>query len=251
MDQVRQILIVEDEAEMRALLQRYLHSQGFATTCAADARQARTWLARQAFDVILLDVMLPGEDGLSLCRSLRAQGETTPMLMLTARGDPLDRIIGLEMGADDYLPKPFEPRELAARLHALVRRQALARQGQSRSNRENLAFGPYLLDFSRRCLYKHGQELKLTSGEYALLHCLAGNPHLALGRERLLALLQEAGGGSVHRNGKDGVTLRSIDAQIMRLRRLLEEDPAQPRYLQTVWGKGYMFVPGPGTEPCA
>ncbi len=232
------ILILDDEPEMRALLQRYLHSQGFQVQLAQDAKQLDTLLARQGFDVLVLDINLPGEDGLAICRRLRAAGETMPIIMLTARGDPLDRIIGLEMGADDYLGKPFEPRELAARLHAMVRRAAMTANGNERAKEQQLAFGNFILDFTARRLRKDGQEIALTSSEFALLHSLACNPNRTLGRERLLEMVQ---GQVVAR--QETVTARSIDVQIMRLRRLLEKDPANPRLIQTVWGKGYMFVP--------
>ncbi len=223
---------------MRALLQRYLHSQGFQVLLAQDAKQLDTLLARQGFDVLVLDINLPGEDGLAICRRLRANGETTPIMMLTARGDPVDRIIGLEMGADDYLGKPFEPRELAARLHAMVRRQAMSANGREKAQQQELSFADFVLDFGARRLLKNGVEIELTSSEFALLHSLACNPNRALGRERLIEMMQ---GQTTAR--QELVTARSIDVQIMRLRRVLEKDPAQPRLIQTVWGKGYMFVP--------
>lgn len=236
------VLILDDEAEMRALLQRYLSSQGFSVHLAQDAAQLDTLLARQGYDVLVLDVMMPGENGLAICRRLRAAGETIPVMMLTARGDPVDRIIGLEMGADDYLPKPFEPRELAARLQALARRQAMYAQGRARAQEAQLAFGPFVLDFSSRRLSRDGQDVALTGGEYALLRSLAANPGRALGRDRLLELMQSESGAPAA--GKAGdVTIRAIDVQILRLRRLLETDPANPRFIQTVWGVGYMFVP--------
>ena len=242
------ILILDDEVEMRALLQRYLSSQGFVVQVAQDAQQLDALLARQGFDVLILDLMMPGESGLSICRRLRAAGETIPIMMLTARGDPVDRIIGLEMGADDYLPKPFEPRELAARLQALVRRQTLYAQGKSRASDEQFAFGPYRLDFASRRLTRDGIELALTSGEYALLHALACNPGRSLGRDRLLELVQAEQGQAAPsaQSRADVVTARSIDVQVLRLRRLIEPDPAKPRYIQTVWGVGYRFVPEGG-----
>ena len=233
------VLILDDEVEMRALLQRYLQGQGFSVSVAQDAAQLDTLLSRTGYDVLVLDLMMPGENGLSICRRLRAAGETIPIIMLTARGDPVDRIIGLEMGADDYLAKPFEPRELAARLQALVRRQSLYAKGSARSEEPVLVFGRFRLDFAARRLYRDGQELPLTSGEYGLLHSLAANPNRVLGRDRLLELLQKLG-----HDRAESVTVRAIDVQILRLRRLLEDDPTQPRYIQTVWGKGYVFVPG-------
>ncbi|HEY0200450.1 MAG TPA: response regulator [Burkholderiaceae bacterium] len=233
------ILIADDEADLRALLQRYLGDQGCAVRAVDGAAGLEKLLARERFDVLVLDVMMPGEDGLSICRRLRAQGETIPILMLTARGDPLDRIIGLEMGADDYLPKPFEPRELLARIQAMVRRQRLlgvhvgpaAMQGA-------LRFGPYTLDLDTHRLARtlptgSYEDIPLTSAEFALLRALAQNPRRALGRDRLLALAY----GPEH-----AATDRSIDVQVMRLRKLIEADPAQPRHIRTVWGAGYMFM---------
>lgn len=232
------ILILDDEAEMRALLQRYLTSQGFAVQVATNPQQLDTLLARRSFDVLVLDLMMPGESGLEICRRLRAAGDTIPIMMLTAKGDPVDRIVGLEMGADDYLPKPFEPRELAARLHAMVRRQKMYGDGTGSASEETIQFGPFRLDLGSRTLMRDGEPVALTSGEFALLRALARNPGRPLGRERLIALAA----------GKNGVrnelaTDRSIDVQVLRLRRLIEEDPATPRYIQTVWGVGYLFAP--------
>ena len=235
------ILILDDEAEMRALLQRYLSGQGFAVRAVNDGQQLDKVLARESFDVLVLDLMLPGEDGLSICRRLRAAGETIPILMLTAKGDPIDRILGLEMGADDYLPKPFEPRELAARLQAIVRRQALFAAGVASADKDVVRFGAFALDCAARRLLQGTQAVDLTSGEFALLRALAANPGRTLGRERLIEL---AHGRQAARD--QGITERSIDVQILRLRRLIEKDPSQPRFIQTVWGAGYVFVPDGG-----
>ncbi len=229
------ILVADDEADLRALLERYLSDQGCVVRTVDSAQPLDRLLARERFDVLVLDVMMPGEDGLSVCRRLRVQGETIPIVMLTARGDPVDRIIGLEMGADDYLPKPFNPRELLARIQALVRRQRmlgahtgpLAEQGE-------LRFGRFVLKLGERRLEKDGQHIPLTTGEFALLQAMAQHPNRPLGRDRLIELA----------HGRDHeATDRSIDVQIMRLRKLIEDDPAQPRHLQTVWGQGYVFVP--------
>jgi two-component system phosphate regulon response regulator OmpR len=242
------VLVVDDEADLRALLQRYLVAQGYAVRTLEDARTLDQLLARERFDVLVLDVMMPGEDdvlvldvmmpgedGLSVCRRLRAQGETIPIVMLTARGDPVDRIIGLEMGADDYLPKPFNPRELLARIQALVRRQRmLGAHGGPVPGQGAITFGEFRLDLDTRRLEKNGQDLALTTGEFTLLQALALHPNRPLGRDRLIALAR----------GRDHeATDRSIDVQVMRLRRLIEADPAQPRHIQTVWGVGYVFVP--------
>ncbi len=245
------ILILDDEAEMRALLQRYLGAQGFAVQTLPDAQQLDGLLARKSFDVLVLDLMMPGENGLSICRRLRAAGETIPIMMLTARGDPIDRIVGLEMGADDYLPKPFEPRELAARLHALMRRQAMYATGSTSARDDTIEFGAFTLDLAGRRLLRDGSQVTLTSGEFSLLRALACNPGRALGRERLIELVakQNAGkspGKSTSRD--DIITERSVDVQILRLRRLIEDDPTTPRYIQTVWGVGYLFAPD-GKKP--
>ena len=239
------VLIADDKADLRALLQRYLTDQGCVVRTVESAGPLEKLLARERFDVLVLDVMMPGEDGLSVCRRLRAQGETIPILMLTARGDPLDRIIGLEMGADDYLPKPFTPRELLARIQALVRRQRvlgahtgpLATQGVVR-------FGPFALHLGERRLERRvdggSDDVPITSAEFALLRAFAQNPNRPLGRDRLIEL--------AHGPGHEA-TDRSIDVQVMRLRRLVEADPAAPRHIQTVWGVGYVFVPEGASSP--
>ncbi|WP_449370217.1 osmolarity response regulator transcription factor OmpR [Thiomonas sp.] len=228
------ILLLDDEAELRALLQRYLGSMGLQVRAVADAAQLDRLLAREPFDLLILDLMMPGEDGLSVLRRLRAQGETLPVLMLTARGDPVDRILGLEMGADDYLPKPFEPRELLARIQAMLRRQAMLGALPAAVRGDVIRFGAFELDLAARTLARDGADVPLTSGEFALLAALACNPGRPLGRERLLELAQ----------GRDReATERSVDIRVLRLRRLIEEDPAAPRYIQTVWGLGYLFAP--------
>ena len=228
------ILLLDDEAELRALLQRYLGSMGLQVRAVEDAAQLDRLLAREPFDVLILDLMMPGEDGLSVLRRLRAQGETLPVLMLTARGDPVDRILGLELGADDYLPKPFEPRELLARIQALLRRQSMLGVAPAGQRASVVRFGPFALDLAARTLQRDGDAITLTSGEFALLAALAANPGRALGRERLLELA----------HGRDhDATERSVDIRVLRLRRLIENDPAAPRYIKTVWGVGYVFAP--------
>ncbi len=227
------VLVLDDEAELRAMLTRYLTGQGYTVRAVADAPQLDKLLSRERFDVLVLDLMMPGEDGLAVCRRLRAQGETIPILMLTARGDPVDRIVGLEMGADDYLPKPFNPRELLARLQAMLRRQAMLGAAPAAAHAQAVRFGPYVLDPVARRLERAGQQMSVTSGEFALLHALAAHAGRPLGRERLMELAY----------GRDHeATDRSIDVQILRLRRLIEDDPAAPRYIQTVRGFGYVFV---------
>lgn len=233
MSDVPRLLVLDDEAELRALLQRYLTQQGFEVRTVADAVQLDRLLARETFDALVLDLMLPGESGLAVCQRLRAKGETLPILMLTARGEAVDRIVGLEMGADDYLPKPFEPRELSARLRALMRRQSLAQQRASVTGTGTVCFGPYELDLQQCLLTRNGVRQDLTSGELALLRVLVSHPGRTLGRERLRDLAFGATRASSE---------RSIDVQVMRLRRVIEQDPATPRYIRTVWGAGYVFV---------
>lgn len=219
---------------MRALLQRYLGSHGLSVRGVESAALLDRMMAREAFDLLILDLMLPGEDGLSLCRRMRSRGETIPILMLTARGDPVDRILGLEMGADDYLPKPFDPRELLARIQAMLRRQGMLGALPAVTQGETVKFGDCVLDLVARRLQRDETVLSLSSSEYAVLAALVAHAGRPLGRERLLAI--------VHGRDRD-VTARSIDVTVLRLRRLIEVDPSSPRYLQTIWGVGYMFVP--------
>lgn len=244
-DELPRILILDDEPELRTLLQRYLGAQGFAVRAVADVPQLERTLARERFDVLVLDLMMPGEDGLSVCRRLRGAGETIPIMMLTARGDPVDRIIGLEMGADDYLPKPFEPRELAARLQAMLRRRAMDAAGSALPRAPVVRFGPFVLDVAARSLTREGEAVALTSGEFDLLRALVSNPGRALGRERLLEL---AHGPSAPRGGarSQAATERGVDVQVLHLRRLIEADATAPRYIKTVWGVGYLFAPDEG-----
>jgi two-component system, OmpR family, phosphate regulon response regulator OmpR len=227
------VLIVDDESELRGLLQRYLGEQGYTVRAVADSTEMDRLLTREVFDVLVLDLMLPGEDGLAICRRLRGQGDTMPIIMLTARGEPVDRIIGLEMGADDYLAKPFNPRELLARIGAVLRRQEMARAGAVAPKEEVVRFGAFMLNLSAQTLARGEENIVLTSTEFALLKVLIANRGRPLGRDRLLELSQ----------GRDSETLsRSVDVQVLRLRRLIEDDPANPMWIKTVWGKGYMFV---------
>ncbi|MGL5467859.1 MAG: osmolarity response regulator transcription factor OmpR, partial [Shewanella sp.] len=186
------------------------------------------------FHLIVLDLMLPGEDGLSICRRLRQQGSTIPIVMLTAKGDEVDRIIGLELGADDYLPKPFNPRELLARIKAVMRRQTQDVPGAPAQQEAEISFGEFSLDLATREMYHGDEAIALTSGEFAVLKVLVTHPREPLSRDKLMNLAR----------GRDYSALeRSIDVQVSRLRRLIEKDPANPRYIQTVWGLGYVFVP--------
>jgi len=229
------ILVLDDDAELRALLQRYLTEQQFSVRTVTDAAQLDRLLQREPFDVLVLDLMMPGEDGLSVCRRLRVLGETIPIIMLTARGDPVDRIVGLEMGADDYLPKPFNPRELVARIHAVLRRQSPSElPGAPSETAEVFEFGDFALNLATRTLTKSGQEIPLTTGEFSVLKVFARHPRQPLSREKLMELA---------RGREYEVFDRSLDVQISRLRKLIELDPSSPRFIQTVWGLGYVFIP--------
>lgn len=232
--QATRLLLVDDDARLRALLQRYLEENGFAVHGAADVRSAEALLARTRFDLIVLDLMLPGEDGLSWCRRLRGAGERIPVIMLTAKVDEVDRIIGLELGADDYLPKPGNPRELLARVRAVLRRRETPNIGAPQEDLRPLSFGSCVFDPAARVLLRDGQPQRLTSGEFALLAVFVRHARQALTRDRLLGLAR----------GRDHEPFdRSVDVMVSRLRRLIEADPKSPRYLQTVWGTGYVFIP--------
>jgi two-component system phosphate regulon response regulator OmpR len=219
------LLVVDDDERLRGLLHRYLTSNGYRVTAAADAADARALMKSMAFDLLVLDVMMPGESGMDLTRSLRTHSQV-PILMLTARGESEDRIAGLEVGADDYLPKPFEPRELLLRVGALLRRAA----PPARSAHAEVRMGDSVYDPERGQLRRKGKPVHLTSSEAALLQLFAANAGRSFSRSDLCTRL--------------GVSLeRSIDVQVTRLRRKIEEDPKLPLYLQTVRGVGYVLVP--------
>ena len=232
-EQNKKILMVDDDVRMRELLQRYLTEQGFDIKTVADAKEMDAALALESVDLLVLDLMLPGEDGLAICRRLRANNVSTPVIMLTARGDEVDRIIGLEMGADDYLPKPFNPRELLARINAVLRRHEHSPESEN-AGKETFSFGEFVFDSSTRSLSKNGMQITITSGEFALLKVFTEHPRQPLSRDRLMQLA---------RGRELDVFDRSIDVQVSRLRRIVEPDPAHPRYLQTMWGFGYVFIP--------
>ena len=228
------LLLVDDDPRLRDLLQRYLQGQGFQVKAVGDSTQMQQALDRGHFDLVVLDLMLPGENGLDICRRLRGQGDATPVVMLTAKGDEIDRIVGLEIGADDYLPKPVNPRELLARIRAVLRRSAPAAPGAPVADGGELRFGAFVLDLGRRELRRGDAELKITGGEFAILSVLLRHPRQPLSRDRLMSLARGRGHDAFE---------RSIDVTVARLRKLLEDDPKQPRMLQTVWGVGYVFVP--------
>ncbi len=219
------LLVVDDDARLRDLLKRYLVDQGFRVTTAGDAAEARAKIKNLDFDLLILDVMMPGEDGFSLTRSLR-ETSRIPILLLTARAESADRINGLERGADDYLVKPFEPRELVLRV-----RNVLTRAAAMPEKTGELRLGPCRLDLKRGELSRGGDPVKLTSAEQALLMTLAVRPNQAVSREELAKSAQFSG------------NLRNVDVQMTRLRRKIERDPKFPRYLQTVRGTGYVLKP--------
>jgi two-component system OmpR family response regulator/two-component system phosphate regulon response regulator OmpR len=233
-DRQHRLLVVDDDSRLRDLLVRYLGEQGLEVKAVGDAAQMDKLRTREHFDLIVLDLMLPGEDGLTICRRLRGTGDATPIIMLTAKGEEVDRIVGLEMGADDYLPKPFNPRELLARIHAVLRRQTTTPPGAPQVDEPAVRFGNVEVDFAARALKRGDELLTLTTGEFAVLKVLLQHPRQPLSRDKLMALA---------RGREQGPFDRAIDVQISRLRKLIESDPAQPRYLQTVWGFGYVFVP--------
>ena len=210
------ILVVDDDARIRDLLRRYLTQEGLEVILAEDGKALNRILLRDTVDLIVLDLMMPGEDGLSICRRLRAANDRTPIVMLTAKGEDVDRIVGLEVGADDYLGKPFNPRELLARIHAVLRRRPPQEApGAPSGDNEVVTFGPFSFDMGTRALQKNG-------------------PRQPLSREKLALLAR----------GREFEPFdRSLDVQISRLRKLIEDDAAAPRYIQTVWGVGYVFVP--------
>lgn len=233
------IIILDDDAELRGMLRRYLGEHGFDTLAIANAEQLDRMLQREPYDALVLDLMMPGEDGLSICRRLRVTGQTIPILMLTARGNPVDRILGLEMGADDYLAKPFDPRELIARLNAMLRRQKMLHNTQTWGNDEITEFGPFKLNISRMELQRDGEVIPLTSMEFQLLRVFAANPRRPMSRDHLQDKVK----------GRDHESMdRSLDVQISRLRRKIEDDPSSPHYIRTVWGIGYMFIPDGGAH---
>src|ERR1041384_1263417 len=211
------ILIVDDDQRLRDLLVRYLGGEGYEVKAVADGTAMDKQLSRERYDLVVLDLMLPGEDGLTICRRLRGQANAPAIVMLTAKGDEVDRIVGLEMGADDYLPKPFNPRELLARVNAVLRRRAPAGPpGAPAGTTETHAFGAFSLNLSTRTLTRSGKAVPLTTGEFSVLKVLVQHPREPLSRDKLMELA---------RGREYEVFDRSIDAQISRLRKIVEDDP--------------------------
>ncbi len=226
------LLVVDDDAELRNLLREYLGQAGFRVTAVADGRQMQRALDTARFDLVILDVMLPGEDGLSLCRKLRA-GSGIPILMLTARGDEVDRIVGLEMGADDYLSKPFNPRELLARVKSILRRAGSLPENLASEDVRHFHFVEWTLDTHTRQLHSpSGVVVDLSGAEYKLLRMLLEHPNRVLSRDQMLEFTQ----------GREANAFdRAIDVQIGRLRRKLGDDPREPRLIKTVRNEGYVL----------
>ena len=225
------ILVVDDDAALRALLGDYLAREGFLVAGAEDGRAMDAWMETHETDLVILDLMLPGDDGLTIARRLRTRTDI-PIIMLSARGDEVDRIVGLEVGADDYLPKPFNPRELLARIRAVMRRRTPRDEGERGD--ELIRFGPYQLDLLHHELRCGERVIALTSGELGLLRVLVEHPDRVLDRDLLLDLIK-----GYERSPFD----RSIDVQIARLRAKIEPETKHPRFIRTIWGKGYMFTP--------
>jgi two-component system, OmpR family, phosphate regulon response regulator OmpR len=228
------ILLVEDDVRLRELTERYLVQQGLRVRSVANLAGMYAQLKLLHVDLIVLDLGLPDGDGLHACRDLRAQGTHTPIIVLTARGDDIDRIVGLEFGADDYMGKPCNPRELLARIRAVLRRSQQPAGHHAKPDAEPVRFGPNLLDPASRVLQREALRTRLSSGEFAVLWALVSRPNKALTRDQLMNLAF----GRDH-EAQD----RSVDVMISRLRKLVEDDAREPRWLQTLWGAGYVFVP--------
>jgi two-component system, OmpR family, response regulator len=230
------ILIVDDARDIREPLARYLQKNGHRVTMAADAAVARKLIRAHAFDLLILDIMMPGEDGLSLLRHLREQNDT-PVIVLSARGEEVDRIVGLELGADDYLVKPFNPRELLARVNSVLRRLNALPPGARPPQSERIGFDRWVLDTAQReIIGSDGVATPLSQGEFRLLMAMIERPKVALTRDQLL---------DITRGREADVFDRSIDNAVSRLRRKIERDPKNPRLIKTVWGGGYLFAVDP------
>jgi len=228
------IWVVDDDADIRRLLDEYLSRHGFDVRGFGSAADALRWLPRIRPDLIVLDLMLRGMSGLELCKHLRDERDDVPILMLTARGEPNDRVAGFEAGADDYLPKPFLPRELIVRIEAILRRRGPNRAGVPVPKGDVIGFGHCKLNLATRVLTCNGEVVVITTGEFALLAAMATHPNQLLSRERLRELAR----GKESRSDE-----RSIDVQISRLRKLIDGGNRKSKHIQTVWGSGYVFVP--------
>ena len=227
-----QLLVVDSDMGIRNFLSHYLVEQGFRVSTVADGRAMKTWLAGHSPDLVILDQMLPGEDGLSLAHSLHSNSRV-PIIMVSARGEDVDRIIGLEVGADDYLAKPFNPRELLARIRAVMRRSYPEGKCGEKAAAE-FVFGPYTFRPEQRSLFREDQEVGISRAEYELLYVLVRHPGRVLSRDFIMESLE----GTDHDHFD-----RSIDVRVTRLRHKIEEDSSHPRFILTVWGSGYQFSP--------
>ncbi|MCA1926383.1 MAG: response regulator [Thiobacillus sp.] len=226
------IYVTDDDPGIRELVAEYLQGHGYAVETAEDAKALDALLAKRLPDLVVLDWMMPGEDGLSIARRLRAQPGFPPIVMLSAKGEDIDRIIGLEVGADDYLPKPFNPRELLARIRAVLRRHAGAAPAAEAARL--VKFGPFVVNLDARTLARDGAQIPLTTGEYELLEIFVTHANRALSRDWLMDQLR-----GFERDPFD----RSIDVRVNRLRKKIEDDPANPAYIRTQRGQGYLFIP--------
>ena len=237
----QKILVVDDDQKLRDLVITFLTREGFEVDGVASGKAMDDHLGKHPVNLIVLDLMLPGEDGLSIARRLRTNSGI-PILMLSARGEDIDRIIGLEVGADDYLAKPFNPRELSARVKAILRRtQELNRAGvYNAQGSETYRFGNFTVNLTTNAVSREGEPVNLTAGEYTLLEAFVRNPNRVLSRDHLIELIK-----GYERSPYD----RSIDVRVTRLRKKLERNPDQPQYIRTVWGRGYIFTPQGNQEP--
>ena len=227
------VLIIEDDSKIRMLLKEYLEGNGFQTLTLSDGNNALDFITSESPDIVILDIMLPGKDGLEVLREIR-QRNSVPVIMLTAKGEDADRIVGLELGADDYLPKPFNPRELLARLKAVMRRTFQDREIESGVDPENLIeAGGIVLNRAKQTVVNEDEEIELSSTEYKILEVLMSNPNAILSRDQIMN----------YARGRDFMAFdRSIDVHISKLRSKLEKNPGAPRRIKTIWGSGYMFV---------
>ena len=231
----KKILVVDDDPKLLDLVIKFLTREGFQVDGVGGGKAMDRYLANHSVSLIVLDLMMPGEDGLSIARRLRAH-DTVPILMLSAKGEDIDRIIGLEVGADDYLSKPFNPRELLARIKAILRRTQELNQQSDAGVQQSRAFpfGDYLVNLTTQSLSRNGEPVKLTSGEFSLLEVFVEHPNRMLSRDHLIELIK-----GYERSPFD----RSIDVRVTRLRKKLEDNPDQPKFIRTVWGRGYIFTP--------
>lgn len=230
------VLIIDDDEKLRRLLGEYLKEHGFHTTCLADGADVQGVLSKDPPDLVILDIMLPGKDGLEVLKEIRREHEL-PVIMLTARGDDTDRIVGLELGADDYLPKPFNPRELLARMKAVLRRSAKDDKGGGEKDRQSIIHAAGIsLNRAKQTVVAEGREMELSTAEFKILEVLMKNPNTVMSRDQLMTLAR----------GRDFTAFdRSIDVHISKLRSKVEADPGAPKRIKTVWGSGYMLVDAP------